>query len=218
MKELLEKYYGIKNPNIKKLDGYDISNYKVSANNKNFIVKTYPDIKEFFDSIVAENEVLEFLKTNDEFFPVPIKNVENKLLTNFEENGQKKILRLLTYLEGEFLGNSKHSKDLFYDLGEFLGKMDFKLLNFQNYTIKARQHKWDLQYLNLNKNLIQYIQIPSDRKLVEYIFLQYNQHVYPILPELRNRSFTVMLMTGISLYKRIQFQGFLTSVTSAIRK
>jgi len=185
MIKILEKYYGIKNPDIKKLDGYDISNYKIAFDSKNYVAKVYPDEREEINFVDAENKALEFLATDDGFFPVPAENTENKLLTYFEEKGQKKVLRLLTYLEGESLGNVKHTKELFYNFGEFLGKMNLKLLNFQNYTIKARQFKWDLQHFNLNKKLIKYIKDPSDRKIAEYIFLQYNEHVYPLLPELR---------------------------------
>ncbi|MCD6354938.1 MAG: phosphotransferase [Prolixibacteraceae bacterium] len=189
VKNLLTKKYALNDPKIKKLVGYDIVNYKVETDSEKYILKVYPDIKEEIDLAVAENKVLIHLQKNkNNNFPKPVKNSDDKLLTPFKENNTRKTARLLNYLEGEFLGDAKHSVELFKSFGKFLADMDLQLKDFRNYVIGARQFKWDLNYFLLNEKYIQYISNPSDRKIVAYFFRQFKENVAPVLPTLRKQT------------------------------
>jgi len=189
MKELLSKKYHLIHPNIKRLVGYDIVNYKVESGNKNYILKVYPDDQSEIDFAKAENEVLLHLqKTKYERFPKPVQNVNNELLTTFQDKNESKTVRLLTYLEGNFLGDAEHTIELFKSFGKFLAELDLQLKDYRNYVIEACQIKWDLQYFLLNKEYVQHIPDPSDRKIVAYFFQQYNENVLPLLPRLRKQT------------------------------
>lgn len=187
MKDILIQKYKLKNPDIKTLVGYDIVNYEVNDKPSQFILKVYSDEKWEIDFAEAENKVLLHLKKNNSF-PEPIVNIDDKLLTPFEDKGTKKTARLLTYLDGVFLGDVEHTKKMFKSFGHFLGEMDLKLQNFRNYVIEARVLKWDLQHFLLNENYLQFIANSSNRKIAAYFFQQYKQNVVPVLPNLRKQT------------------------------
>ncbi|GAB1453825.1 hypothetical protein MASR2M47_38810 [Draconibacterium sp.] len=188
MEHLLAKNYKLINPKIKKLVGYDSVNFKVETGSEKFILKIYPNEKEKIDFAEAENEVLLHLQKNENNkFPAPIKNNNDEFLTSFKVENSAKTARLLTFLEGEFLGDAEHSLELFESFGKFLAEMDLNLKDFQNYVIAARQNKWDLQYFLLNEKYITHITNPAERKIVAYYFLQYKQNVLPLLPSLRKQ-------------------------------
>jgi 4-aminobutyrate aminotransferase-like enzyme len=188
MEHLLAKNYNFINPKIKKLVGYDSDNYLVKSNSGKFMWKVCPNEKNKIDFAKAENEVLLHLQKNENNkFPAPIKNNSDGFLTSFKVENSAKTARLLTFLEGDFLGDAEHSLELFESFGTFLAEMDLNLKDFQNYVITARQNKWDLQHFLLNEKYVPYITNPADRKIVEYFFLQYKQNVLPLLPSLRKQ-------------------------------
>lgn len=188
MQKLLTETFQLRQPEIKNLAGYDIDNYMVESGSGKFILKVYPDEKEVVDFANAENEVLLHLRQQaNHKFPTPVKNTSGELISPFKTDSTLKYARLLTFLEGKFLGDVEHTFELFKSFGKFLSKMDLGLKDFQNYTIAARQSKWDLQHFLLNEKYVPQISNPANRKIVEYFFLQYKQHVLPLLPALRKQ-------------------------------
>ncbi len=188
MLKTLKSKFNLSNPKVKKLVGYDIVNYKVETASEKYILKVYPNNKEDINFAEAENEILIHLqKQKNNQFPRPIKNSDNKFLTTFEENSSIKIARLLTFLEGDFLGEVEHSAELFKSFGKFLAKMDLQLQDLQNNVFEGRQFKWDLQYFLLNEKYLPNIANPSDRKIAAHFFQKYKENVIPILPKLRKQ-------------------------------
>ncbi len=188
MEELLRHHFAFELPEIKRLNGYDNFNYHVKNGLANYIFKTYAYDEELLAILEAENEVLLYLQEEGEDkFPMPIPFVSGDFIKVLEVNGAATICRMLSFLEGEFLGDKKPTKELFQSLGLFLAKMDSKFQKFNNYTIKARRWQWDLQYLHLNKKYLNDISDAHDRSIVGYFFQQYEENVQPILPELRKQ-------------------------------
>ena len=186
MKNLIQKQFGFHSIEIKKLWGYDNFNYLIKTNDGQYVFKIYIKNTETLALVEAENEALLFLQsTKNHKFPQPIKFKDGSLVKILKVDGIEKIVRMLTYLEGEFLGNVKPTKTLFRSLGKNTAELDVKLQSFNNYTLKARRWKWDLQYLHFNKKYIKDIPNAKDRSLIEYYFQQYTENVVPIIPELR---------------------------------
>jgi 4-aminobutyrate aminotransferase-like enzyme/Ser/Thr protein kinase RdoA (MazF antagonist) len=188
MNRILQSEFGFKEVEIKKLNGYDNANFLIIADGVKFIFKTYSYSKELLDLIDAEIETLLFLQeTTENKFPKPIQYSDNSFVKILELDGQEKICRMLTFLDGEFLGDITHTEKLFQSFGIFLAELDFKLQKITNYTIAARQWEWDIQYLNLNKKYIDDISNAKDRNTVCYFIQQFEENVIPILPELRKQ-------------------------------
>lgn len=188
LKSLLKKEFGFESPEIKKLNGYFNVNYSVSEKGSAFILKTYSFEKELFDTLEVENKALIHLALSDKYkYPTPIPFKNGKYLFLIDLNGEKTICRLLSYLKGDFLGNTPPNKYLYQSLGSFLATLNHSLENFSDYLLKARELDWDIQYLHLNKKFLNEIEDPSDRNLVRHFFLQFEENVTPILPDLRKQ-------------------------------
>ena len=140
MTALLETEFGLSQCIIKKLDGYDNLNYLVNYKSDKYIFKTYTYDPTLLDILIAENEVLNFLQTEaSQQFPKPIPFASGELIKVIDINGKKSICRMLSFLEGTFLGDTTTSKPLMQSLGEFLAKLDLRLQGFNNHTYKGRQ-------------------------------------------------------------------------------
>ncbi|NNE76493.1 MAG: aminotransferase class III, partial [Pricia sp.] len=116
MKSVLKERYGLKEFKLQKLEGYDSINFKVSCGTSTYVLKQYTDTKITRSLLDSENAVLEVLGKLTEFdFPKVIPSKDKEFIG--AKNG--KLFRLLTYLEGDFLGDIEHSQKLLRSLGIF---------------------------------------------------------------------------------------------------
>lgn len=182
----IQQNFDFNNVEVIKLGGYNNSNYLVKTGDNKYICKTYPYNPELFEIINAENDTLIFLsKSTKGIYPEPIQNLHGSYLYETEINGGKKILRMLSFLDGESFIQIKHTQTLFESFGTFLAQMDLDLQPYNNNMIKARKSKWDNQYFYLNEKYIHDISNPDNRKIVKYFFQQYDEHVLPVIQNFR---------------------------------
>ncbi len=185
-KDLLQKHYGISGAVIKRLGGYENVNFKVTAGDNIYVLKQYTDEHGLEERLEAEDEILNSLSgLSGYFFPRPQQNVDGDRITIFEKDGEKTISRLLSYVKGDLYSDAENTPDLAKSLGRFLAILNKHLFDHRSFAIEARQSQWDLQYHYMNRRFIKYIIDPSDRKIVEYYFLQHEEFVRPKLPGLR---------------------------------
>ena len=171
LKKLLKSQYTINPIEIKKLWGYENSNYLVITDNNKYVFKTYIYEEDLLSIIEAENGALLYLQKNNEgSYPQPIVFNDGSYVKVLEIDGEKIICRLVSFVEGELLGFTTPTKALFQSLGRFISKLDLQLQPFNNNAIKARQWQWDIQYLNLNKKYSHLDNIP-----IYFIFLKFRR-------------------------------------------
>lgn len=100
-------------------------------------------------------------------------------------NGTTHFVRMLTYIPGKHLAEVKpHTPELLYGLGSMLGQMDHALEDFQH-SAAQRLLKWDLQHTLWIRDYLQHIAEPGRRAMVENFVEQFETHVLPVLPSLR---------------------------------
>lgn len=178
---ILQAHYSIADPNIEKLEGYDSINYKISVDNKLFVLKVYDNLPEVIELITAENEILKILEQSG--IPcsklIPPHTSSAHVLTNTH------IYRLLSFLEGSFLAKVNHSTTLLRSFGTTLANLDLCLSHKNNTVIKAKETQWDLRHFQKNWKYLKDIPNNSDKSLVDYFCLEFNQHILPIQYELR---------------------------------
>ncbi|MEO8712873.1 MAG: aminotransferase class III-fold pyridoxal phosphate-dependent enzyme [Parafilimonas sp.] len=188
IQKLLEKEFGFIKPEFKKLTGYNNVNYIVENNSTKYIFKTYNYTAELLALLEAENNILLHLQKNDaDKFPKPISFLNGDFIKITDIDGVPAICRMLSFLEGNFLGDEKPTKELFHSFGTFLAQTDIALQQCNSYTLQARQLEWDIQYLLLNKKYIDDIPDAHNRNIVCYFFLQFEENVSPLLPDLRKQ-------------------------------
>ena len=125
MNTLLQTAFGFRQVIIEPLDGYNNLNYLVRTERGKFIFKTYPSDTETLAQVEAENETLSFLQqpVSDQF-PKPIPLADGSLVKRMDIAGQDRIVRMLSFQEGEFLGSVTPSLKLIGSLGRFLANLD----------------------------------------------------------------------------------------------
>jgi len=179
---ILKKHYKLQLKSVSRLEGYESTNYKVEAKEGIFILKIYQNSIRKKKELHAEERVLQHLNTlKNSSFPKGITTTSGEVF--IEESGN--IYRLLTFVEGSFLGEIRHTPALLESFGSFLGKMDLKLLTLQEEVFEAREIPWDLRHLNLSSPLLEFIPDPSDRNLVSYFMLQYREQIVPFAGQYR---------------------------------
>ncbi len=187
MIHFLQENTHFKNIQHKRLNGYDNVNYLLTSNQGKFVFKTYTFEEDLLSLLKAENECLLFLQNHStNRYPKPIPFTDGSFIKIADINGQKSICRILTYLEGELLGNTEINVEQIQSLGTLIAEMDAFLLNYSNESSKARKFIWDLQYLDLNEPYFKYISNKKDQSLVRYFYQQFKENVRHHLPYLRH--------------------------------
>jgi 4-aminobutyrate aminotransferase-like enzyme len=136
-----------------------------------------------------------------------------------DETGASHFVRLLTYLPGTVLAKVEpHSDKLLSEVGAFMGRLDWRLANFDHPAARRRFH-WDLQHAGHTiAEHIDYIQDRERHALVERFLETYHSHLCPALPMLRrsvihhdgNDHNLLVSETGVGL---IDFGDFVYSCT-----
>ena len=175
MQKELKIHAGIDSLKIKKLNGYENENYLVKTAKTTLIAKTYSYSRKNMQASLAETDLLLFLQKNNHKTPRPIHFLDGSYVKKVQIDGEEKVLRLLSFLEGDFLGDITPKKTFYIDLGVFLANINKSLINIENTSLLYKKHEWDLQYLNLNKKYISDIKSPQKRRLVKYFFNKINE-------------------------------------------
>jgi len=109
MNRQIHKHFAITPVNIKKLNGYDNINYLITTEEDKYILKSYKPDPGTMILLEAENMVLLSLhEENNNHYPKPIPSTDGNYLKIVEIEGEKYIRRLLSFLEGDFLGGVPH--------------------------------------------------------------------------------------------------------------
>ncbi|MEQ9425788.1 MAG: aminotransferase class III-fold pyridoxal phosphate-dependent enzyme [Cyclobacteriaceae bacterium] len=173
---------------LTKQKAYASHNYKVVSDKGKFIFKIYVNPKRT-DLVEAESEVLDALKVHDPMLQIPgtVKTKSGHYHVSMQADGHEIIARLLTYLEGKFIGDYDVVADeLGTEVGRFLGRLDKAFSSIQNPVITSRRYEWNIQQLFLAEKRLFAIESAPDRNLVKYFILQYKENVQPIALDLRH--------------------------------
>ena len=185
MEKLLIEEFGINPIEIIRINGYDNLNYLIKTNSKNYILKTYEDLS-LIDLIQSETKALLFL--NDNLYPKPVPFLNGENVRIIQINGTSKIYRLLSYLEGKFLGEINQTKDLIRSFGKSLASLNKSLFDWTDIHIKSRQSEWDMQQYVVSKNYLNEISSKKVRKIIHYFMNQYEENVVPFFLDLRKST------------------------------
>ena len=188
MDRQIYKHFAISPVDVRRLNGYDNVNYLVTTEDEKFILKSYKPDPGTMALLEAESMVLLALqRENNNLYPRPVPFTDGSYLKIVEMEGERVIWRLLSFLEGDFLGSVTHTRPMFRSLGKFLAEMDLKLQNLRHPAIENRVWKWDIQYLQLSEKYIRDITHNENRRTAQNVFRQFAQHVVPVLPDLRKQ-------------------------------
>jgi 4-aminobutyrate aminotransferase-like enzyme/Ser/Thr protein kinase RdoA (MazF antagonist) len=179
---ILNEHYSLKEVKMSTLEGYDSINYKIESKDGVFVLKQTAFSEEINKLLDAENKILKKANT--------LENYDISKVINTDE-GQPKVIveenmyRLLSYVEGAFLADVNHTPELLNSLGGFLASLDLKIFSEHHSALKGKETNWDLKHFKSNYKYLEYIPNAKDRSLVDYFFLQFDEHVVPVQYQLR---------------------------------
>jgi 4-aminobutyrate aminotransferase-like enzyme/Ser/Thr protein kinase RdoA (MazF antagonist) len=178
---VLKNNYAIEIATTKKMEGYDSINFKINTGKDNYVLKIYSHSEQVLEMIGAESELL--LKLEKQGISCS-KIIATKSGALHAGDGIY-IYRLLSYLSGTFLAESIHSNSVLESFGVTLAQLDLSLFQHHNSSIKAKETPWDLKHFQKNWKYLEDIPNASDRSLVDYFCLQFNEYIIPHQYELR---------------------------------
>lgn len=184
--KILDTVFGIRPTEVTPLNGYANINYLVKSGGKKFVFKQYTPDPGLAERLEAESEILDLLAHDiPNRFQLPVKTRSGKYLLSIEDELGKNLYRLLTYVPGNLLADTPHTKALFLSFGLLLGKMDKSLQNIRKLSLEAYKHSWDLLHIDQSKKYFDLIKDADDRKMVKHFHLKYHDMVLPYVPDLR---------------------------------
>jgi hypothetical protein len=151
-----------------------------SASNQKFILKIsnpaeQPEILEL------QNKATLYIRSREPNLGIPLQIGEIK---EFNKDGRTYFVRLVEYLDGQFLkdslmGNAAHEK-----LGIFLGTLSHSLAGLFH-SAADREFEWDVRATKLIKSRLDYLKSKSDKKIITHFLNEYEKNILPIENELR---------------------------------
>ncbi len=187
IKQLVKTHYGI-SVSVKALHGYDELNYLLADDHGNKFILKIANEDHGYHFLDAQVKILKYLSTSNvaNYFQKYLLNTERRELTSLKINNQTYYLRILTFLEGKFwVESKKRTDDLYFDLGNFMGKMDKVLSNF-SHPAMHRHYTWDISTAADANAKLKYIKDHERRRIAGYFLLQFETEVLPVLSSLRH--------------------------------
>lgn len=182
IQRILGENYNLHEVALFRLEGYDSTNYKIDALGMRYVFKIYENSIETRDLLQVEQQILVQLQSMANYnFPknIPTRAGDHYVIVD------NVIYRLLSYIEGHFLGEVSHSAELLLNFGRFLGNITALVSGMYAPILASRISSWDIQHFLKNKDLVEYIPNAKDRNLVDYFFLQFEEKVIPLQYTLR---------------------------------
>lgn len=161
----------------------------------------------------AQNQAMAHLTQYKPLCPQVVPTKHSDLIAEVRTPaGVKHLVRLVSYLPGMPLGNlRRHSPELLYALGAFLGQLDRMLASFDHPAVHRDFH-WDLaNALGVVHKHISLIADDALQELIEKCASDFERTVVPLLPRLRKsvihndaNDYNVIVGGGDDLYTRNQ--------------
>lgn len=188
MKAFFRDHFGLQLVEVKKLVGYDNENFLIKTSTTPYILKTYAD-EGLLPLLEAETQVLLHLnKQSSGKYPTPLPFKDGNYVKKVTFEGVEKMVRLLTYVEGTFMGELPVTEQGAASLGSFLATLNQQLLGWRHPVYEARDWEWNLESYTICKDRIAHIPQAKDQNLVRYFIQQYESCVLPKFRQLRKST------------------------------
>ncbi|MBC8346427.1 MAG: phosphotransferase [Candidatus Marinimicrobia bacterium] len=158
-------------------------NFKILGEDQSYILKISNTAEEY-DVLDMQNKAMEHMAKTDTSMELPlaIPSINGDDIIEIESNGESNWARLLHYIDGQFLTDINQSIDMLFELGKFLGNLDFSLKDF-SHSASKRYFPWDVRCVDFLKT--HHFKKTQDKILVNWFLNQYESCVLPMEDQLR---------------------------------
>ena len=151
-----------------------------SESNQKFILKI-SNPAEQLEILELQNKATLCIRSREPNLAIPLQIGEIK---EFNKDGKTYLVRLVEYLDGNFLKDSLMGNAVHEKLGVFLGTLSQSLAGFVH-SAADREFEWDVRATELIKSRLDYLKSKSDLKTVTHFLNEYENNVLPIAIELK---------------------------------
>lgn len=150
-------------------------NFWIKSPNRNFVLKISNSMEDI-NVIDMQNEAMQYIyqKTPHIDLTHPIESNSGQKILQIEKNKICYSVRLLRYVDGEFLKDIEYGSDLLFDLGNFLGFLDLALEGY-DHPAAHRTFVWNTRCTN--ELYSQIAQNKTDQKMISHYLDLYNKQV-----------------------------------------
>ncbi len=175
-KDLLREHFDLTAKRIELLEGYEDKTYLVTADSGKYVLKDQRHTKSLLSHLQLEQDLTGYLNKEAHYaFPCALIARDGKPFV--QRDGR--IMRLLTFLEGDFLAEVEIEQVTLESLGDMLGRLNLQSGRLEPGLLSAEVSPWDLQHLELSRKALNHVADPHDRALLEYFFQLYDTAVLP---------------------------------------
>ncbi|XP_030556679.1 hydroxylysine kinase [Drosophila novamexicana] len=191
---LVRRLYGITISELKELNAYDDRNYLIQedCNVKNPLIVSHSvhgyvlKILNALDSkkeefVDAQNQLLLYLVKQHVHCPRPIANARGKYYSVEQIGGNAHVVRLLEFIPGKMFHEVPVTKNLLYQSGEYLAKLDRALKNFTHKAYDTHKTLWMLQSVPQLRDFLYALEDHQRRALCEEIIDAFESKVLSML-------------------------------------
>ena len=186
--QLLKEHYGLQGE-LRSLVGYANPNYMLTTSDgTSYIVKGFSkNAKRGPEVVRGQMEILDQVHESWDGAPLPrpIRSLQDHLLESDDTVKEDHLIGVLTWLDGELLKDIADKTPHFGEIGSLVGRLDNYLNQLDNVAIRSWISTWDPQHALQSKAKSKYISDPNLRRIVNYFYLQYDDHVAARSHELR---------------------------------
>ena len=175
---IIRKEYDI-NGEIKELYSDRDQNFHIANKSKNFILKI-SNPAEQISVLDLQDKAVEYILKNHTNIQIP-KRIGP--IIQKEKDGKIFLVRLLNYIEGNFLHEKKITKNRHKDIGVFLAKLNNALEGF-DHPGAHRKFDWDVRQTGLIEKKLKYI-APIDQKTICHFLNEFEKNIIPFRNELK---------------------------------
>ena len=210
-KNIVAERYGI-NGTMEALPSERDQNFLLRSNSGEIFIIKITNSTEEYDFLEAQNLTWQHLHAKGIVCPQVVSSLQGNQIELAPANDGQHYLRLVTYIKGKPYGTVKRrSKDLYSNLGRYLGRLDKALSSFDHPALHRDFH-WDIQngprIIELYRHLIT---DSSTREFLEIFLEDYQKNIVPILPSLRKsiihndaNDYNVIVGSEIDIFSNYQ--------------
>ena len=178
LETLLTQYFNLSVVQCTQLNGYDNKNFLIeTATQEKFIVKTYQD-HSLLPLLEEESKILAQL-TLDINLPKPKKSIHGNWVASVSHENERQLIRVLSYVEGEFLAEVNATEELAASIGSQIALMSIELAKLESSRIQNRKWEWHLNATDNLRKKIGLIEKLEVRRVVSYYIHCFEQFVKP---------------------------------------
>ena len=178
--EILQQKFGLRGETLELYSERDQNFIVQTDSNKKYILKVFNPVEER-SVVYLQHAATQFIKKRDPELGVPIQVGD---IYKIKKGTYTFFLRLVEYLDGQFMKDTQIENADYEKTGQFLGRLSHALAGFQH-PGAMREFLWDVKPVHLIKERLKYLRSENDRDIVLNFLNEYETNVIPISDQLR---------------------------------